>query len=106
MGAAGLVTTGSRCLTRRSRKTSVPPRNVVMVMADTRQKAALLAARIPEVVLEAVLEWGQAVNEAEASEGEIKETATARARLCGLEVQRLAMGLAKTLRPNRSTHVG
>ena len=68
--------------------------------------AALLMEQITGTVLEAVLEWGQAINEAEASTGEIKKTATMRARLCGGEVQRLAMGIAAKLRPNRRSHVG
>lgn len=66
----------------------------------------ILMDKVRDVVLEAVLEWGQAVNEAEASTGEVKNTATLRARVCGLELQRLAMGLATKLRPNRPDHVG
>jgi len=75
-------------------------------MPDTSVAAMAIAAQVNERVMDAVLEWGQALNEMVASEGEIKKTAELRARLCGTEVQRLAMGLAKHFRPNRSTHVG
>lgn len=75
-------------------------------MSDTMKQAAAIAAQVNERVMDAVLEWGQALNEMVASEGEIKKTAELRARLCGSELQRLAMGLAKHFRPNRSSHVG
>ena len=67
------------------------------------QQAVLTGARIHELVMEVLLEWGQAVNELQACKDESKKPeAEARARACGAEVQRLAMGLADKLRPNRS----
>lgn len=76
-------------------------------MSDQAQKAIQLAARIPETVLNAVLDWGEAINKAEAlPEGAAKESATFLARVCGQEVMRLGMGLAKTLRPAKPSVFG
>lgn len=68
-------------------------------MVDTATALALVE-QIEGRVVEAVLDWGEAINATEASpEGPIKETNQLRARVAGQEVMRLAMGLAKTLRP-------
>lgn len=64
------------------------------------ERAVALAEKIESRVLEAVLDWGEAINATEASEeGPLKETNQLRARIAGQEVMRLAMGIAKTLRP-------
>lgn len=69
------------------------------------QVAALaMSERIAAAATEALLDWGEAINEAEAlPAGALKDVATTKARLCGGEAQRLAMGLARTLRPRRTT---
>lgn len=76
-------------------------------MTDPVRAAALAVMRqITDTVVNAVLEWGEAANEADAlPEGASKEVAVLRARVAGTEVQRLAMGLAARLRPrgNRGT---
>ncbi len=62
--------------------------------------AVALAEKIGATATEALLEWGEAVNAAETeTDPEIKQVETLRARVAGQEALRLAIGLAKTLRP-------
>jgi hypothetical protein len=69
-------------------------------MSDKALSALFLLEHMQGVVIEAVIQWGEAVNAAEASpEGPIKEVNQLRARAAGSEVMRLAMGIAKVLRP-------
>lgn len=66
------------------------------------QAAKALVDKMQSHVLEAALDWGQAINEAELEVDEkLKTLADSKARLAGCELMRLSTGIAKILRPRR-----
>lgn len=68
-------------------------------MSVDRATATALAERIHASLVEAMLTWGEAVNDAEAHPGDsLKKTI---AQAAGLEACRLAAGVADKLRPGR-----
>ena len=72
-------------------------------MSAKNDAVLMLAGRIGETCAEALIEWGAAVNEAEAlPAGALKDVATTKARLLGTEAMRLGMGIAAKLRPRRT----
>lgn len=69
-------------------------------MADV-EAAKALAGTIQAKALDALLDWGEAINEAEVSTGALKAVAESKARLCGGRAMELATGLASKLRPTK-----
>jgi hypothetical protein len=66
-----------------------------------RAAATAIAEQITSACVEAILDWGEAANAADAAPSDEHKKALARA--IGLRALELAMGLAKRLRPARRT---
>lgn len=72
----------------------------------THDVAEALAQRSVDTLFEAALDWGAAVNAAEAeAPGPSKDLAVMVARLKGTELMRLATGMARILRPSTASGV-